>query len=43
MEENADGIERKRPNFSSETVQDTESEKKEPEEEEIGKVNVVLS
>jgi hypothetical protein len=35
-------IEKKRQNSSSETVQDTEREKKEPQEEEIEKVNIVL-
>lgn len=43
MEENADGIAKKRQNFSSEAVQDTKREKNEPREEEVEKVNVALS
>jgi hypothetical protein len=42
MEENADSIGKKRQNNNSETVQDIERGKKEPEEEEIEKVNAVL-
>lgn len=43
MEENADVIEKKKQNISSETVHDTERGKKEPLEEETEQLSVILS